>query len=217
MTTPEPPGEPTPPSFEKPTGGGSPYDTPPPYGGSPYGAPPSDPNPYGGGRYGGGQYGGGQSYGPAGGPAGGVQDVMPPLGGVGTRLVARIIDWVLLAIIAVPLSLVAAFANSRDRTGFTFAVEILLVLLNFLYEGLMLTMAGGQTVGKKVMRIRVAVLANGAMPVGSVGWIRAAVWTLPGIVCCLWQIVDALWCTWDRPYQQCLHDKAAKTVVVKVL
>ena len=28
--------------------------------------------------------------------------------------------------------------------------------------------------------------------------------------------VDGLWQLWDKPYQQTLHDKAAKTVVIKV-
>jgi hypothetical protein len=28
--------------------------------------------------------------------------------------------------------------------------------------------------------------------------------------------LDGLWQLWDKPYQQTLHDKAAKTVVIKV-
>jgi hypothetical protein len=28
--------------------------------------------------------------------------------------------------------------------------------------------------------------------------------------------VDGLWQLWDKPFQQCLHDKAAGTVVVKL-
>ena len=28
--------------------------------------------------------------------------------------------------------------------------------------------------------------------------------------------LDGLWQLWDKPYQQCLHDKVAQTVVVKV-
>ncbi|MFK4273751.1 RDD family protein, partial [Streptomyces milbemycinicus] len=52
------------------------------------------------------------------------------------------------------------------------------------------------------------------------GWVRAAVYALPEIVpCCgfLFWLINVLWCTWDRPYRQCLHDKAAKTVVVSAV
>jgi hypothetical protein len=33
---------------------------------------------------------------------------------------------------------------------------------------------------------------------------------------CYVGLLDPLWCLWDKPYRQCLHDKPAKTVVVKV-
>ncbi|MEY9965787.1 putative RDD family membrane protein YckC [Streptacidiphilus sp. MAP12-16] len=212
MTTPEPPGEPTPPSFEKPAADGSPYDADPfrtsPHGDNPSGDKHSGDNPYGDGS---------PYYTPEGGRAGAVPPGMPPLGGLGSRLLARIIDWLVLSPAWVSLTVVAALANSRDRTSTTVVAEIGIPMVFFLYEGLMLTLAGGQTVGKKAMRIRVAVLADGSAPVGSTGWIRAAVWTLPEVICCLWLPLDALWCTWDRPYRQCLHDKAAKTVVVNVV
>ena len=222
MTTPEPPDEPTPPSFEKPAAGGSPYGTPPPHPGQPpyghqppngtpqpgVGAPLYDPNRSG--TY---------PYGPT--PYGNAPvSEMPPLGGLGRRLSARIIDTVLLAIVGVPLSLVAYAGSSHDRTARTVVAEVALALVGFVYEGLMLTLSRGQTVGKKVMRIRVAVLANGAVSSGSTGWIRSAVYWLPGIfsalcIPALFSLLNILWCTWDRPYRQCLHDKAAKTVVVR--
>ena len=237
MTTPEPPGEPTPPSFDKPEGGGSPSDSP--YGvrpgtpdGSPYGTPGGgqEQNPYGspyGSPYGdrpaspydtpyGSPYG---SAPPVEQPPGGA---MPPLGGLGRRLVARIIDTVLVAVVGVPLSLIADAASSNNHNVITFVAEVVLGLLGFIYEGLMLTRAGGRTVGKMVMGIRVAMLADGAVPVGRPGWIRSGVYWLPGLlsVLCIpaiFSLLNVLWCTWDRPYRQCLHDKAAKTVVVRVV
>ncbi|MFD0330314.1 RDD family protein [Streptacidiphilus monticola] len=96
---------------------------------------------------------------PAPGPAG----QMPPLGGLGRRLVARIIDGVLVAVVAVPLSLIATAAKRNDRQLYSLIIEIVVLLLYFLYEGLMLTHSHGQTVGKKVMRIRVANLADGTL------------------------------------------------------
>jgi uncharacterized RDD family membrane protein YckC len=77
----------------------------------------------------------------------------------------------------------------------------------------------GQTLGKMALKIRVANFSDGSVP-GSAGWVRAAVFALPGIlsaVCvgALFWLLNVLWCTWDQPYRQCLHDKAAKTVVVR--
>ena len=234
MTTPEPPEEPTPPSFEKPASGGSPYGTPPPYGAQPpYGGqPPYDggQQPYGRPPNGTPQPGAGaplydpsrsgtNPYGPTTHGNAPVAE-MPPLGGLGRRLLGQIIDYLLLAVVGVPLALLAASGSSHDRTARTVGVDVVLALVGFVYEGLMLTLSRGQTVGQKAMRIRVAVLADGAVPAGRTGWIRSAVFWLPGIfsalcIPALFWLLNVLWCTWDRPYQQCLHDKAAKTVVVR--
>jgi hypothetical protein len=60
-------------------------------------------------------------------------------------------------------------------------------------------------------------LADGSIPRGNPGWFRAAVYALPQLVPCvgvLFWLFNVLYCTWDQPYRQCLHDKAARTVVV---
>ncbi|MES4908027.1 MULTISPECIES: RDD family protein [unclassified Streptomyces] len=144
---------------------------------------------------------------------------MPPLANRGRRLVARIID---ALIVGIPVGLVMAVligdydpVNNNDEAT---AMTVVYALVYFLYEGLMLTKYG-QTVGKKVMKIRVALLANGEIPAGQPGWLRAGTYALPEIVpCCgfVFWLINVLWCTWDKPYHQCLHDKVAKTVVVAV-
>ncbi|MEV4440046.1 RDD family protein [Streptomyces sp. NPDC049577] len=177
-------------------------DQPPPYPPGPGGPGPYPPGP--------------------GGPAGpyGQPDPlagMPPLANRFRRLVARIIDGLLVSI---PVSLVFSLATWgwnpwRDNAKST-SLSIIIAVVYFVYEGLMLTHRG-QTVGKMAMKIRVAMLEDGAVPEGAPGWTRAAVYNLPEIVpCCgfLFWLVNVLWCTWDKPYHQCLHDKAAKTVVV---
>ncbi|GLV78549.1 RDD family protein [Streptomyces hygroscopicus] len=145
---------------------------------------------------------------------------MPPLGHLGRRLIARIIDALLIGIpVGLVMSAVVGGYDPVDGNVRSTTVTLVYVLVYFLYEGLMLT-RDGQTVGKKAMRIRVAILANGQPPVGQAGWVRAAVYALPEIVpCCgfLFWLINVLWCTWDRPYRQCLHDKAAKTVVVSAV
>ncbi|MEU6117932.1 RDD family protein [Streptomyces sp. NPDC047117] len=198
---------------------GGPYGGGPPPGGGPYGPPPGG-GPYGGppggGPYGGAPYGGGDPYGAPDPLAG-----MPPLAGRGRRLVARIIDGIL---IGVPVGLIMWFlvggvdytATSAGDSGKQTLVSGVTMLAYLVYEGVMLT-TRGQTVGKMAMKIRVAMLENGAIPTPRAGWVRAAVYTLPEIIpCCgtIFWLLNALWCTWDKPYQQCLHDKAARTVVV---
>lgn len=169
---------------------------PPPPPGGPYGSPYGEP------------------YGPD--PLAG----MPPLANRGRRLVARIIDALL---IGVPVGLIMTFtvggwdfADPED-SGRSGLVNLVVLLAYFVYEGLMLSHSG-QTVGKKAMKIRVAVLDDGSIPAGQAGWSRAAVYSLPQIIpCCgfVFWLVNVLNCTWDKPYRQCLHDKVAKTVVVE--
>ncbi len=146
---------------------------------------------------------------------------MPPLANRGKRLVARIIDAI---IIGVPVTLIMNaivgwvdyFSTSNVEASKQATVSGVTMLVYLIYEGLMLT-SRGQTVGKMAMKIRVAMLSNGSVPTTQAGWTRAAVYTLPEIVpCCgfVFWLLNVLWCTWDKPYQQCLHDKAARTVVV---
>ncbi|MGK5529428.1 RDD family protein [Streptomyces sp. URMC 129] len=178
--------------------------------GLPKAPPPADP--FGAGPYGENPYGG----------AGGAVDPlagMPPLASLGRRLLARIID---ALIVGIPVTLLLWPATGdykfNDGDGSSYLQQTIVLLVYFVYEGLMLS-ARGQTVGKILMRVRVAMLANGAVPRGAPGWTRAGVYALPQLVPCfgfLFWLVNVLFCTWDRPYRQCLHDKAAKTVVVSV-
>lgn len=146
---------------------------------------------------------------------------MAPLATLGQRFLARLIDTVILLAIDVLMS-VAVFGDDlshpadagRDKQA---VASVLTFVVYFLYEGFM-TAARGQTLGKMALRIRAARLADGAVPGGD-GWTRAAIYALPGafgvvVVGPLFWLLNSLWCTWDKPYRQCLHDKAAKTVVV---
>lgn len=198
---PEPPGAGQPPPYPGGPGGGQPGGGP--YGG-PGGPPPGGPgSPY------------GNAYGAADPLAG-----MPPLANRFKRLIARIIDGL---IVSIPVSAVFSAATRgfdpwRDNAKST-GLGILIAVVYFVYEGLMLT-SRGQTVGKMAMKIRVGMLENGAVPAGRAGWTRAAVYNLPEVVpCCgfVFWLVNVLWCTWDKPYHQCIHDKAAKTVVVSTV
>lgn len=73
----------------------------------------------------------------------------------------------------------------------------------------------GQTTGKKVMKIKVVPLDPAATLNRGAAVRRFLVQQGSGLVPGL-NYVDGLWQLWDKPYQQCLHDKFARTVVVKV-
>lgn len=146
---------------------------------------------------------------------------MAPLATLGQRFLARVIDTVILVALDITMSslvLRGDMAHPRDASyGKQVLVGMLTFVLYFAYEGAM-TAARGQTLGKMALRIRAARLSDGAVP-GPAGWRRAAVYALPGVLSAvligpLFWLLNSLWCTWDKPYRQCLHDKAAKTVVV---
>ncbi|MFJ3205483.1 RDD family protein [Streptomyces sp. NPDC086989] len=226
------PQEPTPPS------GGSPYDRPP--GGQP---PPPPGGPYGGGGAGAGAGAGGGGYPPPpppppGGPYGsggyGMPDPlagMPPLADFGKRLAARIID---VIIVVIPLFLIQlAFGTNRyvvetnkgedvsevftkSYSGSGLIMTLISIVLYVGYDW-WFTKKDGRTIGKKAMGLRVAMLNDGSVPQSGPALSRAAVLWLPTLICCfcLWPLALIVSMLVDKPYKQGLHDKVAKTVVVR--
>ncbi|MFD5025585.1 RDD family protein [Streptomyces sp. NPDC058373] len=216
-----------------PSGGGSPYDPPPSGGGNPYGPPPGGgqgaPPPGGGGPYGrnpydtpppgsgGGPYGGAGGGGPYGGdPLAG----MPPLAPSGKRVLARIIDMIIVGVVVWLLSLlfgVGTYGTDIDNieAGESFGQSLIAAILYIGYDTI-LTARTGQTLGKRLLHLRVADLSNGATPGMQTSLIRAVVLWLPFAFCCacVWTVICGGWSFFDRPYKQGLHDKAAKTVEV---
>ncbi|WP_431949167.1 RDD family protein [Actinacidiphila sp. bgisy167] len=147
---------------------------------------------------------------------------MPPLAGSGQRFVARLIDGAIFLVLAFVLSMAfGASFTDPDDLGKVVVVSLIVGVASFLYEALMLK-SSGQTIGKKVMKIRVARLADGSVP-GNAAWARAGTYAgisvAGNVIPCvgfLLPLLNVLWHLWDKPYRQCWHDKAAKTVVVKV-
>ncbi|MEU3746118.1 MULTISPECIES: RDD family protein [Streptomyces] len=219
----QPPPDGTPPPGQPPGGqppGGQPPPGPPPgspYGpssGSPYDNMPPPPPPYGG--YGGG-YGGTD-------PLSG----MPPLAETGRRILARLIDWVIvtvpLAIIGIPFDIYERATRDGNDFGDTVnslnggsqLVFQLITIVAYVAYDTVLTAKNGQTIGKKLMKLRTAMLNDGSTPPMSQSLLRAIVLWLPALVCCacLWPLLILILILVDKPYKQGLHDKAAKTVVV---
>jgi uncharacterized RDD family membrane protein YckC len=222
MTT-EPPPPPEDDPFKKKQpppgeGDGSPYGPPPPSGGGEGQGPPFGPSsgnqpPPGGGSPYGDPYGGGP-YGND--PLAG----MPPLADSGKRVLARIIDMILVIIVVWLLTWgfnVNEYDVDTDKIdyGNSFGQSLIAALLYIGYDTFM-TAKSGQTLGKKWLHLRVANLDNGSTPSVQTSLVRALVLWVPFAFCCacIWTAIAGGWSFFDKPYKQGLHDKAAKTVVV---
>lgn len=100
---------------------------------------------------------------------------------------------------------------------FALATTVLAAAFTYVYWVEIQRSRGGQTVGKRVMNIRVIPADPALAELGRGGYVaRWAMQWLVGMVVPLFSLLDGLWQLWDKPLQQCLHDKAAKSVVVKV-
>ncbi len=125
--------------------------------------------------------------------------VRGPRASFGLRLVAAIIDGVVLFIVGFVLGLVLGRA-------FGTVLQILVGLGYFTYlEG----SPAGQTVGKKAMNIRVIDFSGG----GPIGFSRALVRYLGHYVSFLACLLGYFWMLWDSE-KQTWHDKFAGAVVV---
>ncbi len=152
------------------------------------------------------------------------------------RALARMLDWLVVTVLTLPVALVLVWpavsdflalapgdgalpaeaidALRTDLVGQSVAISLVTAAVWFLYE-VPQNVAYGRTLGKRALGIRVRLRDVDARP----GWLAASLrWglftagNLVGGIAFL--LVDYLWPFWDRPYRQALHDKAARTVVV---
>jgi len=120
-----------------------------------------------------------------------------PRASFGRRLVAALIDGILLGIIGGILSV------ANKNLGY---LDTLLSIAYFTYlEG----SPSGQTVGKKAMGIRVIDFGGG----GSIGYGRAFIRWIGRIVSGIACLLGYFWMLWDKE-KQTWHDKFANAVVV---
>ncbi|MEU7023441.1 RDD family protein [Streptomyces sp. NPDC046203] len=226
-----PPGEPPPsgPPFGGPPPGGPPPGGPPPGGPPPGGPPPEGPssgNPYD--RH----MPPPPPYGDPGGYGGFGADPlagMPPLGDPVRRIAARVLDWLIvaipLALIGIPFHIYERITENDDwnntvnslNGGSQLIFQLITIVAYVGYDTVMVA-RNGQTLGKKWLKLRVAMLNDGSTPPMNASLVRAFVLWLPALICCacLWPLLILILILLDKPYKQGLHDKAAKTVVVTV-
>lgn len=141
------------------------------------------------------------------------------LAGMGSRLGARIIDFILLAVASVIVLIILFGGLARTERGFFAAFFLSLLVISaivLLYEVTMIAVLG-QTLGKKWTGVKVINAENGAVP----GWGKSIIrWLIPGLVNFIPVIGNiAVLVVFLSPVfsktRQGWHDMAAATVVVK--
>ncbi|MGI5246591.1 RDD family protein [Dactylosporangium sp. CA-139066] len=156
-----------------------------------------------------------------------------PLAGFGDRFLAYLIDGLVTfgvaVVLAIPIfiAMFAVIAGTANTDSSSAGPSILLILL-FEFGYVLAILAwiyiyhvemfghSGVTWGKRAMKLRIIRLDDpAAPPTRGVMARRWAVQNVAGAVVPFFSYVDGLWQLWDKPYQQCLHDKAAGTIVVK--
>jgi uncharacterized RDD family membrane protein YckC len=141
---------------------------------------------------------------------------MPPLANRGKRLLARIADALIVGIPVYAITGLAWGGYDWANTGETYGQSVIYAVVYLGYQVALLT-RDGQSLGKKLMKLRVGMLADGSTPTPQAALKREATYALvPLLPCCgsIFWLVNVTWCLWDKPFQQCLHDKAGQTVVV---
>lgn len=133
----------------------------------------------------------------------------------GARLGARVLDIIIEVVVLIVVGLVVLGGEfSNSDIGVT---DLLLpAAVGVAYEVVLIAL-WGQTLGKRMVGIKVINAAHGGVP----GWGKAiGRWAIPGLVSLIplfgWLL--AILCyvslTWDRVYQG-WHDKVAGTLVIK--
>ena len=132
-------------------------------------------------------------------PQAAAQGASGPRANFGQRLVAYLID---LIILAIPYTILFAILDQVVA----YLITLVIGILYFSYfEG----SASGQTPGKKVLKIRVVDFNSG----GPIGMGRAVVRYVARIVSGIPLALGYLWMLWDKE-KQTWHDKLGSTVVV---
>jgi hypothetical protein len=109
----------------------------------------------------------------------------------------------------------ATEAFQSDVLASALALSALSLAVSFLYE-VPQNVRWGRTIGMRATGIRIRPFAAD----GPVPWVTATIrwgtWALGSLLPYgIFTVLDYLWPLWDKPWQQALHDKTARTLVVR--
>jgi uncharacterized RDD family membrane protein YckC len=168
--------------------------------------------------------------------------VLPPMspGGqrlaeFGDRLLAFIIDGVimgaLISVVTIPIyvTLLSYMVDLSEPAASPLdffdvmgpvlatvaAVLVLTLLATYVYE-VEAMYKSGQTIGKRTMKLRIVPMDPARQLTRQMAFKRYLVQHVATIFVPGLNWLDGLWQLWDKPYRQCLHDKFAETVVIKL-
>jgi uncharacterized RDD family membrane protein YckC len=127
-----------------------------------------------------------------------AQGASGPRANFGRRLVAAIIDGVLIGVVG------GIFYAINRSLGYVVQILVTIAYMTY-FEG----SPSGQTVGKKAMGIRVIDFGTG----GPIGYGRAFIRWIGRYVSAIACLLGYFWMLWDKE-KQCWHDKFARDVVV---
>ncbi|MFP8907468.1 MULTISPECIES: RDD family protein [Streptomyces] len=148
----------------------------------------------------------------------------PPLPGpppelvapLGRRFLAKLVDGLVMAAIVAGITVPCSIHLDTDPEGVTEGLAITGIVFSLLFAFLLydpvLTSTGG-TVGKRLCGLKVARIETGEQVGFGAALGRHLMAGLINNAMCV--PLAYLWCTWDKPFHQGLHDKIVRTVVVR--
>ncbi|WP_109474784.1 RDD family protein [Ornithinimicrobium cavernae] len=162
-----------------------------------------------------------------------------PLAGWGLRLLARIIDAIVVGVVSWVVSMVVLpdfagnyldwmadgsgdFTMPSDLAGDFLVFGLLTAVLGLIYEAVMLKLSSA-TLGKLATGLRVRLRDQPGPLSWATAGIRALVWQGPSLlsgvqalsfITSIFSLLNGLWPLWDKK-KQSINDKVAKTNVVK--
>jgi uncharacterized RDD family membrane protein YckC len=165
-----------------------------------------------------------------------------PLADFGSRLAAYLVDYALYllvsTVVAAPFlvwyfvslfDFISAAEHQQEVAPGDFFLLLLLPMMFYVLAAFLVAIGytyayfveyqlrnGGQTLGKRLLTLRVIPVEPGAELTRMHLVKRWAVQWAAGSVVPLLHYLHGFWQLWDKPLQQCLHDKAANTVVVRL-
>lgn len=152
-----------------------------------------------------------------------VHDVLVPyegveMAGLATRFAAAILDGIIL-VFAVYVPFVVALVASEGGAGpasvmiqMVASVVGVAAFIAWCWFTVVYVIRNGQSIGKKILEIKVVRSDGSAATFSRIFWLRNVVNTMIGVIPFYW-FLDHLFIFGGA--RQCLHDKIADTIVVK--
>jgi uncharacterized RDD family membrane protein YckC len=152
-------------------------------------------------------------------PRASVRDIRDPhvvteLADRGTRLAAAMLDTLIVgAMVYLPIIVGSLFVSSENETALVAGIGLAFVgFVVWAWLTVLNVLRNGQSIGKKMLDIRVVRSDGSAISLGRWFWLRNFVNGVLGMIP-LYSFIEVLFIFGES--RQCLHDKIADTIVIK--